>query len=496
MCPSRPAKTTTPPACGRPCDCLIQAAAKVASLETELAALKRDKRRLSKDLAAAKRTIAGLETVRDEQTKRAKALQEQLERAEQEGHRQAAPNRVAEDKRVPENEKRKPGRKKGHEGSYRKPPEKVDERVEVPLPCCPHCKGPVTDVKPRTQFIAKLVFRVEHLELTTHTGMCAHCGQVHSTHPEQVSTATGSAKTHLGQSALAFAAELSKRHGVTTGGVCAILKTMGLSLTPGGLTQALDRVADKLKPWADQIRDGLRQSSVVHVDETSWWLEGRISWLHVLTNNDYTYYQIAPRTSAVVRDVLGDAFRGVLVSDCLQIYDPLDYEQSKCVYHHLKAISEGLEQSPHSVFLAQIKNLFKSSIDAKKHCQDKDELALDARIYNALLDLRLAGDFHDPAEIKVRNRLASRRPHILTYLDYPDVDPTNNLAERRLRPVVIVRKLSAGNKTLRGARTFEILKSLTVTCHQQGRDFAQLVAGAMSLGLPPPAPILVERSSP
>ncbi|OQB77590.1 MAG: Transposase IS66 family protein [Planctomycetes bacterium ADurb.Bin126] len=496
MCPARPTQTTASERCAAPCEALRQARKEVAGLTAELAATKRDNRRLQKELAAAKKTIAGLEAVRDEQNKRAKALQEQLQQAEQEAHRQAAPNRVPEDKRVPEDEKRKPGRKKGHKGDWRKPPEKVDERVEVPLPCCPHCKGPVTDVAPRKQIIAKLVFKVEHLELTTYTGICAQCGRVHSTHPEQVSTATGAAGTHLGQSALAFAAELSKRHGVTTRGVCAILKTMGLSLTPGGLTQALDRVADKLKPWADQIRDGLRQSSVVHVDETSWWLESRIFWLHVLTNKDYTYYVVAPRTSAVVRDVLGDAFTGVLVSDCLQIYDPLDYLQSKCVFHHLKAIDEGLKQSPHSVFLAQIKSLFKSSIDAKKHCLDEDELALDSRIYNALLDLRLAGDLHDPAEIKVRNRLASRRPHILTYLDYPYVDPTNNLAERRLRPAIIFRKLSAGNKTLRGARTFEILKSLTVTCHQQGRDFAALVAGAMSLGLPPPPPIFVEPSSP
>jgi len=66
------------------------------------------------------------------------------------------------------------------------------------------------------------------------------------------------------------------------------------------------------------------------------------------------------------------------------------------------------------------------------------------------------------------------------------VDATNNLAERQLRPPVITRKLSCGNKTDRGARTFEVLASLTATCRQTGTSFVDFLVPRLTL-----APALV-----
>ncbi|MDB6125560.1 MAG: hypothetical protein JWQ71_4553 [Pedosphaera sp.] len=58
---------------------------------------------------------------------------------------------------------------------------------------------------------------------------------------------------------------------------------------------------------------------------------------------------------------------------------------------------------------------------------------------------------------------------------------TNNLAERQLRPAVIARKVSCGNKTPQGAHTWEILASLAATCVQRCESFAQLVSQATLL---------------
>ena len=74
-----------------------------------------------------------------------------------------------------------------------------------------------------------------------------------------------------------------------------------------------------------------------------------------------------------------------------------------------------------------------------------------------------------------RPHLRKRRHWLFTFLDYPGVEPTNNRAERALRPAVIARKLSCGNKTEHGKRTWEILASLTATCQQTARDFIQAV---------------------
>ena len=144
-----------------------------------------------------------------------------------------------------------------------------------------------------------------------------------------------------------------------------------------------------------------------------------------------------------------------------------------------------------SPYLTDVQGLFKAAIALHKL---RDELS--PEVYRGRvayleqrLDALLAAAPGHPEEIRITNRLKKQRPRLLTFLYVPGVDPTNNLAERQLRPAVIARKLSAGNKTDRGKCTFEILASLAATSRQQGKSFTALVAAWVSLGLPPPPPL-------
>jgi len=71
------------------------------------------------------------------------------------------------------------------------------------------------------------------------------------------------------------------------------------------------------------------------------------------------------------------------------------------------------------------------------------------------------------------------------FLDYEKVPATNNRAERRLRPAVMRRKLSCGNRTPQGARAFERMASIVETCVQQGRSVIDYLRATMSLGMDP-----------
>ena len=73
-------------------------------------------------------------------------------------------------------------------------------------------------------------------------------------------------------------------------------------------------------------------------------------------------------------------------------------------------------------------------------------------------------------EMRIRNRLAKQREHLIGCLYELSVEPTNNRAERALRPAVIARKISCGNKTDRGRRTWQVLASLAATGVQRGED--------------------------
>ena len=168
-----------------------------------------------------------------------------------------------------------------------------------------------------------------------------------------------------------------------------------------------------------------------------------------------------------------------MISDCLSIYDEVNGRQQKCYAHHLKAISKAMEQSP-SPYLSELKALLKGALDLKgaglsseAFQQRRKTLDQQAR---RLLDTPRPG-----LEEKVRPRLWKQRDHLFTFLDFEEVEATHNLAERQLRPAVIARKVSCGNKTPAGARAWEILTSLAATCAQTGESFVTLLGNAARL---------------
>ena len=256
-------------------------------------------------------------TLLDELRQRNAQLEQRMEQLEREAHRQAAPFRRPDNKRKPQG--KGPGRPKGHPPSFRPPPAQIDEYAEAPLDRCPHCTALVAEQQPIVQIIQDLPpVRLHNLQLTTYRGHCPNCGQVRSTHPAQVSTATGAAGVHLGKNLLALTASLNKHHGLTMRRVCAIFaEHFGLALSPGGLSQAVDRLADKLAQPFAQLQQGLRHSPAVHADETGWWVGGQSRWLWTFTNPQATLYQIDNRSQEVIRRVLSDDYSGTLISDCL-----------------------------------------------------------------------------------------------------------------------------------------------------------------------------------
>lgn len=412
----------------------------------------------------------------------------QIEELKRASFRQAAPFRVPEKKRKKGGGKR-PGRKPGHPGSYRRPPDHIDEHIEVPLKSCPCCGGAVTGGRPVTQYIEDLPPVRPHItKLVTYRGRCPRCGPVASSHPLQMSTAAGAAGTHLGPRALGMAAELHHRLGMTFSKIRDLFKSgFGLTVTRGGLSQALARAADKLSETYERVKVRIRGSPAVYADETSWWVGGPGWWLWVFTTPTDTAYLVeASRGHAVVDDGLGSSFDGVLVSDCLAAYDPIPCTKQKCYAHHLKAISEAQEQRPDSTYLQHLRMMLKTAQVVATGDRESATYADTRRRFDLWADALLTDLRSDPVEEQVANRLRKRRQHLFTFLDYEGVEATNNRAERALRPAVIARKVSCGNKTEPGKHTWEILTSLAVTCQQRDRSFIQLVADAMPLHAPQP----------
>ena len=416
-----------------------------------------------------------------------------IEELEQAAARPAAPFRRPESKRIPPSEQKRPGQKPGHAGFYRQRPRQVDQELEVSLKDCPHCGGQVIGRVPLVQYIEEIPPIQPHVvRLTTWSGVCQQCGDVRTTHPLQTSTAQGAASTLLGPRALALAALLNKKFGLTMRKTSRVLqKVCGLSVTPGGITHALTRMAGKLEGEYEALIGRLRASPAVFADETSWWVGGPGWWLWTFTTPQTTLYRVdQSRGSQVVREVLGEDFAGMLVSDCLSSYDPPPYRKHKCIAHHLKAIRQARDRpdtSP-SAYLEEWKQFFQVviAINNVRDCMPAAEFTQRRQALEEWCDRLLAQPCEQSAEVKVRNRLAKQRPHLLGCLYEPAAEPTNNRAERALRPAVIARKLSCGNKTPRGRNTWQILASLAQTCQDQGQEFVDFVVQRLTLATPTP----------
>lgn len=424
--------------------------------------------------------IVNLQQVHDRLTKQVGQLQEQVEQITGEQHRQAAPFRIAEKKKKAS--LGLPGNKRGHAGSYRKKTsDQIDEQIEVALPICPKCGGAVKKVRAINQIIEDIPQITPHItHLTTYSGLCTHCGRVRSTHPMQVSVATGAAGTHLGSRALSVCAQLQYSYGLTKRKVQRILKGIfNLSLTAGAVVHASHRAAKKLSLPFKALQYQLTQSGIVHSDETSWYVGQPKSWLWVFTNPNTTIYQVRnTRARSVIQEVIGENYDGVLISDCLNIYDDVNAVQQKCYAHHLKAISQAqqvigegqpyLQQVRRLLQLAMIVKSVKQELTAQQYQQCCQQLEQQA-------DQMLLPARADPVEEKIVNRLRKQRDHLFTFLYHQNVDATNNLAERQLRPAVIARKVSCGNKTTKGAASWEILSSFAATYVQRNLSFAKLI---------------------
>ncbi len=424
-------------------------------------------------------------------------LEQQVRQLKQRPDGRIAPFRIDEDKR--QTAPKRPGRKSGHAGVWRKTPapQDSDEQIEVSLTHCPDCRAAL-DASTQTA-IEQTVIEVPEVQprvirLRTYRNHCPHCQQrVASHHPLQVSTATGAAGTYLGPRALGFAASLNNDLGLTMRKSCRVLQQcFGITLSPGGLSQALDRMARHLQPDYHQGLTSLHQSDVIYTDETGWWVNGPGYSLWVLTNPTTTHYRVvSSRSRDTARRLIGGDFAGVLVSDCLAIYDDLTRVQHKCYAHHLKALSNALKTlaGQGSSYLLELRALLHAAMVLKRLSPElpaakvtQFRQALEQRADALLLQPR--GHPNDPQaqqEEKLRKRLYKQRDHLFTFLDYPAVEATNNRAERQLRPAVIQRKVSCGNKSEQGASTWAILTSLAATCAQRGDSFVNQVAQAMSL---------------
>jgi transposase len=425
-----------------------------------------------------------------------KATLEELEAARRAGKRQAAPFSKGQRKPNP----KRPGRPKGHAPAHRQTPTRIDRVLDVPLnhTRCLKCGGELQDHTIQVQYQVEIPKVQPHVtQFNIASARCTRCGQrAQARHAEQTSDALGAAAVQIGPQAIALATEMKHSLGVPYRKVGRVLSAaMGLEVSPAALARAGHRLASKAEPTYQHLILAIRESQVVNGDETGWKIGGENAWLWVFTSAGATVYVIDKRRSHEVAErILGTDFQGILTCDCFLAYDPLPYRQHKCTGHLLKRCKEmqTIQQGQAAQLSQRVARLLRGAITlhARRGQMTLERYSQARERLEKALDRILAGEQGDPENARLVKLLQKHRSRLLTFLYVDGLEPTNNAAERAIRPAVVVRKISAGNRSSRGARAHAILTSILRTCQQQGRDFLAVAVELLRAPVPSVIPLV------
>ena len=430
--------------------------------------------------------------------KQLERLQAEVEELKRAGKRQAAP--FARRKLV-EHPKR-PGRKAG-QGKFsrrgRPTHRQVDQTKKARLNGCPECGGRLRDIHQHEQYVTDIpkTIRLITTRYVTYSGYCVDCRKrVRSRHPEQTSQATGAAGVMVGPRAKALAADAKHRLGCSYGKVSELLNdAFGVQVSRSGWCQADQRLAKTGRPVYQELIEAMQCSSVVHADETGWRIGTLSAWLWAFTNQEAPVYAIRDnRSSDVVVEILGGKFHGIQASDCFLAYDDKrlkDWLKQKCLLHLLKDLKEMEESKTGRAvqFAQQLTEVLQAALQlkAEKTGLDPGIFAQRAQILETQLDALISRqrNLKDRENVRFARRLRKHRPHLLRCLYMDGLDATNNLAERQLRPGVIIRKTNGCNRSKVGAQTHSVLTSVLVTCRQH--SILDYMVSLQQFGKTPPS---------
>jgi transposase len=389
-----------------------------------------------------------------------------------------------------EGSERKRGGQPGHEPSRRElhPPERVD-RVEDHWPAkCEHCQEPLprqlrTEVgEPTRHQVTEMPQVRAHLtEHRLHAQHCDGCG-----HTTEASLPAGVESGAFGPRLRALVALLAGRYRVSKRMTRELLgDVLGIELSLGSVCNIEQQVSTALAAPVEEAREYVRQQLVVHADETGWREDKRRAWLWTAASPSVTVFRIArSRGADVSREMLGEGFAGFLVSDRWNGYNWLELRQ--LCWSHLKRDFEGFVDRGGegarvgNALLEQVGELFHLYHRARDGTLSRSTFRsrmkpIEQRVSSLLTRAAACPDKTTSAKALEIKKLAR---FLWTFVDVDEVPPTNNAAERAIRPAVLWRKGSFGTDSARGSRFVERILTAVATLRQQGRHVLEYLAGA------------------
>jgi len=390
---------------------------------------------------------------------------------------------------------------RSHGGHFRptdfsKVPEEEIIHHDVYADRCPQCGG--RDLETTGQFDDHYQEdlpepKVEIHRYRRHESRCRRCGEACQGRGDLELP-----DAHIGPRARLLVCYARAELGISLGKTTELLRQWWqLPLSRAGALGHLRWGGKLFAPVVQEFLELLRQSNIVHADETGWRIDGKNVWAWCLANPHISLYLIdRHRSSEVFITALGESLPGVLVSDFYAAYNCIDARKQRCLPHLLRELHKlRQELSPYCVrrFIVPLIELFQDAIALGHRRQELSGRAFARRRsairrrFRELLDTRL----RNKECLRIWSRLFEHENELFTFLDDPSVPSDNNHAEREIRGLVAARQDGGTHRRTWSAEAFARIKTATRSCRKNGRRFLQYglsLIRALSAGQPAPLP--------
>ena len=401
---------------------------------------------------------------------------------------------------------RKPGGQPGHAPHQRPsaPPDDVNEVKCVKPEACGCCGGPLAGDDPtplRHQIFDIPPITPRIVEFLLHERKCAACGTA-----TRGQLPAGVHTSQFGPNVTALVCLLTGEYRMSRRSVQRLLSdSFGIDVSLGAISSMERRVSEGLVGPHTEAMASVAASPFKHLDETTWRQKSDLAWVWTAVGDEATVFVIRDsRGSVVAQELVGDDPTGIVVTDRFSAYSYIDLDRRQVCLAHLvrdfRRIAEG-EKEMRWIgerlrgLIAALVRLWHLYQDDKIERAQLIRWARPIRVKMIrLLDEGARSRGYDTPS-RCRGILKTE-PAMWTFVEREGIDPTNNAAERALRPVVIHRKTSLGSQSDRGSRYLERSHTVSATLRRAGRSihaFIRAVAHAVLGG--GEVPTLLPKSS-
>jgi hypothetical protein len=296
----------------------------------------------------------------------------------------------------------------------------------------------------------------------------------------------------IGPALASFIAALAVRYRLSRAKIAELLSTwLDVRLSVGSIDRCIREVGLACEPIVEGLIEDLRRCGIINADETPWPQRGGLRWLWVALSSTTAVFKIASRRAEEIRDLIGEAFLGWLVSDGYVVYRSYKRRQ-RCLAHLIRkgiALIDGYHHSAACFgewLVRELRGLIHAVVEQDEACTLNLILA---RLKRACL---LNNDADAAKARALAREILNDWDAITAFVTHKELPPTNNDAETALRHAVIARRISFGTRTDEGSRAYTAILSVIETCRRRKLDAWNFITKAVQAARrgEPPTPLL------